>query len=191
MLSITDIQRCDGSAEGARGREDLALVARARRGDPRAFEALVAHYQTPLLNMTARMVGDTDAAHDIVQEAFLKVFRRIDGFRGDASFATWLFRIAVNEANSHLRSERRRRQRQERYSAQQVQPAGGDDSELIALMQELPEKQRAALALFYVQELSLTEIAQAMDAAVGTVKSWLSRGRRRLRNLARERGLLL
>jgi len=190
MLSITDIQRCDGGAEQTRGQEDLALVARARQGDPRAFEALVAHYQTPLLNMTARMVGDTDAAHDIVQEAFLKVFRRLDSFRGDASFATWLYRIAVNEANSYLRRERRRRQRQERYSARQTTATSRDDSELITLMQELPEKQRAALALFYVQELSLNEIARAMDAAVGTVKSWLSRGRQRLRDLARERGLL-
>jgi RNA polymerase sigma-70 factor, ECF subfamily len=177
----------------AHGEADL--VARARRGDQRAFEALVGRYSRSVLNVAYRIVSDRDAAQDVAQEALVGAFRRLDRFRGDASFGTWLYRITVNQARMHVRSESRRRTHVERLGqVETTHTTLGDPPDeggpLTELMRELPEKQRVALALFYLDELSLQEIAQAAGAPVGTVKAWLSRGRDNLRRLADERGLL-
>jgi RNA polymerase sigma-70 factor (ECF subfamily) len=174
---------------------EAALVARAQRGDHQAFEALVRQHQNSVVNVARRIVGDSEAAQDVAQEAFIKAYRQLHRFRGDAAFATWLYSITVNEARAHLRSQKRRQARWEKErdlaaAETQVRTPDHQAEPLLALMQELPEKQRAALALFYLEELSLNEIAQASGAPTGTVKAWLSRGRERLRQLAVERGLL-
>jgi len=174
---------------------EAALVARAREGDRQAFEGLVRRYKDRVLNLARRIVCDADAAQDVAQETFIKAYQQLHRFRGEAQFSTWLYRIAVNEARGHLRAERRRRARWQRHRLLEVaRPAASEAVEqagvLVELMQELPEKQRIALALFYLQELSVNEIAQAAGAPTGTVKSWLSRGRERLRQLAQDRGLL-
>jgi len=174
---------------------EAALVARAREGDRQAFEGLVRRYKDRVLNLARRIVCDADAAQDVAQETFIKAYQQLHRFRGEAQFSTWLYCIAVNEARGHLRAERRRRARWQRHRLLEVaRPAASEAVEqagvLVELMQELPEKQRIALALFYLQELSVNEIAQAAGAPTGTVKSWLSRGRERLRQLAQDRGLL-
>ena len=171
------------------------LVARARQGDPRAFEALVSRHMRGVLNLAYRIVSDRDAAEDVAQESLINAYRQLPRFRGDAGFATWLYRITVNEARMHLRSAKRRQARTEKLGlwespgaeTTEIAEEGGP---LTELLQELPEKQRVALALFYLQELSLQEIADAAGAPTGTVKAWLSRGRTRLRELAEERKLL-
>jgi len=178
---------------GANG--EGALVARARGGDPRAFEVLVRTHKDSVVNVARRIVGDSDAAQDVAQDAFIKAYRELRRFRGRSSFATWMYGITVNEARMHLRSQRRRQARWEKQAALEAHPAGAERPDasaepLLALLQELPEKHRVALSLFYLQELSLAEIAQAAGAPEGTVKAWLSRGREQLRQLARERGLL-
>ncbi|GAF70282.1 unnamed protein product, partial [marine sediment metagenome] len=169
--------------------------ARAKTGDHHAFEVLVRGFKDRVLNLARRIVSDPDAAQDVAQETFIKAYQQLPRFRGDAKFATWLYRIAVNEARGHLRAQRRRHARWEKQGAlEATQPvpaeAGEQAGPIVALLQELPEKQRVALALFYLQELSVAEIAQAVRAPTGTVKAWLSRGRQRLRELAQERGLL-
>ena len=185
------------SSATARGTasEEAGLVARARTGDHRAFEALVRQHKDSVLNLARRMVGDADAAQDVAQEAFIKAYQQLHRFRADARFSTWLYSIAVNEGRVYLRSQRRRQARHERHaemdrSQPDAREPEGESGPLVALLQELPEKHRAAMALFYLQELSLAEIAQAAGAPTGTVKAWLSRGRERLRRLAEERGLL-
>ncbi len=174
---------------------EMALVARARTGDHHAFEVLVREYRDRVLNLARRIVSDADAAQDVAQETFIKAYQQLPRFRGKSKFGTWLYRIAVNEARGHLRARRRRQARWEKQATlQTVQPmpaeAGEQAGPIVGLLQELPEKQRVALALFYLQELSVAEIAQAVRAPTGTVKAWLSRGRQRLRELAQERGLL-
>ncbi len=174
---------------------DAVLVARATRGDHSAFETLVRRYQDRVLNLARRIVTDADAAADVTQEAFIKAYQQLHRFRGEARFSTWLYRITVNEARTYLRTQRRRRARWEKYGRREasepvVMKAAEQAGPLVALLQELPEKQRVALALFYLQELSVAEIAQAAGAPTGTVKARLSRGRERLRRLAHERGLL-
>ena len=174
---------------------EAALVHRARKGDHHAFEALVRRHKDSVLNVARRIVGDPDASEDVAQETFIKAYQHLHRFRRDAKFSTWLYRIAVNEARTYLRAQRRRRARWEKQrSLDRPRPAPEDPGEeggpLVALLQEVPDKHRAALALFYLQELSLIEIADALGAPTGTVKAWLSRGRDRLRWLAKERGLL-
>ena len=172
---------------------EAALVERAQRGDHTAFEALVRTYQNRVLNLARRIVADADAAQDVAQEAFIKAYRHLPRFHGKAKFATWLYRITVNEARGYLRAQKRRQSRWAKHQALAIQPtakAGERAEPLVALLQELPHKQRVALALFYLQELSVAEIAEAAGAPIGTVKAWLSRGRERLRELARERGLM-
>ena len=174
---------------------EMALVARAKTGDHNAFEILVREYRDRVLNVAWRIVSDADAAQDVAQETFIKAYQQLPRFRGKSKFGTWLYRIAVNEARAHLRAQHRRQARWEKQgaleAAQPVPPEVGEQAgPIVALLQELPEKQRIALALFYLQELSVAEIAQAVRAPTGTVKAWLSRGRQRLRELAQERGLL-
>ena len=179
---------------------EAALAARAQRGDQGAFEALVRRHQSSVLNIAWRIVGDPEGAQDVAQEAFVKAYRELHRFRGEAAFGTWLYRITVNEARLYLRSQRRRQVRWERQrdevAREAALPQASTEDEvadgmgpLVALLQELPEKQRGALALFYLQELSVEQIAQAVGAPSGTVKAWLSRGRDKLRRLAQERGL--
>jgi RNA polymerase sigma-70 factor, ECF subfamily len=178
----------------AEDRGEHALVARARSGDHQAFECLVQAQKDSVLNVARRIVGDLDAAQDVAQETFIKAYRELRRFGGRSSFATWVYGIAVNEARMYLRSQRRRQarwQKQASWEAQGSQERTDESSEaIVALLQELPEKHRVAVALFYLEELSLAEIAQAAGAPEGTVKAWLSRGREQLRQLARERGLL-
>ena len=174
---------------------EMALVALARQGDHHAFEALVRQYRDRVLNLARRIVSDADAAQDVAQETFIKAYQQLPRFRGKSTFGTWLYRIAVNEARGHLRARRRRQARREKQGMlEAAQPMPAEPAEqagpIVALLQELPEKQRIALALFYLQELSVAEIARAVRAPTGTVKAWLSRGRQRLRELAQERGLL-
>lgn len=169
-----------------------ALVAQAKQGDPQAFDELVYRHQQAVLNLARRIVADSDAAQDILQEVIIKAYRGLAHFREDASFATWLYRITINETRAYLRREKRRAH----WQAQAYQREHGagtpahDEGPLLLLLQELPEKQRITLSLFYLQELSLAEVAAAMGAPVGSVKAWLSLGRQKLRALALERKLL-
>jgi RNA polymerase sigma-70 factor (ECF subfamily) len=178
----------------ARPAPEAALVAHAQRGDANAFETLVRQHKDSVLNLARRMVADRDAAEDIAQETFIKAYRQLHRFRGESSFATWLYRITVNEARQYLRAHHRRTARWERQrdlaaAERPADPSEGDTVPLIVLLQELSKDQREALALFYLRELSVEEIARALGAPVGTIKARLSRGRERLRELAKERGL--
>lgn len=174
---------------------EASLVARARDGDHQAFELLVRRYKDRVLNLARRIVCDADAAQDVAQEAFIKAYQALGRLRGEAHFASWLYRIAVNQAREHLRAERRRKARWERQrvlAVGQAAPSAGmvEMGPVVELLLELPEEQRIALALFYLRELSVKEIAGATGAPEGTVKAWLSRGRERLRKLAQDRGVL-
>ena len=191
MLRIADYLSF-GEIEKSHHSLDAALVVQAKQGDPHAFDELVYRHQEAVMNLARRIVADTDAAQDILQEVIIKAYRSLERFRGEASFATWLYRIAINETRAHLRREKRRAHGHEQL-AERLQGTGHadvDDGPLMLLLQELPEKHRVTLALFYLQELSLAEIARTMGAPLGTVKAWLSRGRKKLRELALERKLL-
>lgn len=173
---------------------DLALVAQVQQGDKRAFDVLVARYQHRIIKLVSRFVRDRDEAMDVAQDAFIKAYRAMPGFRGDSAFYTWLYRIAINTAKNHLASLARRPREAE------VTDADGEEIGVEELQRddETPEKTlqveqmkqiifetieglapdlRTAILLREMDGLSYEEIAQAMDCPVGTVRSRIFRAR--------------
>jgi len=178
--------------------DDGPLLSRARGGDLDAFNALVERYQGLVYNVCLRMLGEAAAAEDAAQETFLSAYRALERFRG-GSFRAWLLRIAANLCYDELR-RRRRRPLPLEAAAAVLAPAEQSphqaylQGELAAHIQRglasLPPDQRLALVLRDVQGLSYEEVAQAMRVSLGTVKSRIARGRARLRDYLKARGVL-
>ncbi|HLW74046.1 MAG TPA: RNA polymerase sigma factor RpoE [Gammaproteobacteria bacterium] len=173
---------------------DQMLVARVQRGDKAAFDVLVRKYQHKIVKLVTRYVHDSTEALDVAQEAFIKAYRAIHGFRGDSAFYTWLYRIAINTAKNHLVAEGRRPlehgvdlQDPEQYEVQ-ARLRDVDTPERLLLtdeiqrtvetaIAELPEDLRTAIVLRELEGLSYEEIAEAMSCPVGTVRSRIFRAR--------------
>lgn len=173
---------------------DAQLVERAKGGDPKAFEMLVVKYQRRVERLIGRMVRDADLVQDIAQESFIRAYRALGNFRGDAQFYTWLYKIAVNTAKNHLVSKGRRPPTDDIDASDAVQYDGGtwlrdvDTPEQELARQEiertvaetveaLPEELRIAITLREVDGLSYEEIAQTMGCPIGTVRSRIFRAR--------------
>jgi RNA polymerase sigma-70 factor (ECF subfamily) len=177
---------------------DLQLVERTLAGDQRAFELLVIKYQRRIERLIARMVRDVDLVPDIAQETFIRAYRALHQFRGDAQFYTWLYRIAVNTAKKSLVDLKRN------PVVTESALRGGDDEdetsrlgyELISeetpetvlaaqeiaaavnsAMEALPEDLRQAVTLREIEGLSYEEIASVMGCPIGTVRSRIFRAR--------------
>jgi RNA polymerase sigma-70 factor (ECF subfamily) len=187
--------------------EELRFVEAARRGDVESFNALVRLYEGRVYNLCYRMLGDADSAADAAQEAFLSAFRNLRAFRG-GSFRSWLLRIATNACYDALRARKRRpavsldAHADDEDDASPLQlPDTAESPDDAALRRELagaiqhglaslPEDQRAVVILSDIEGLSYEEIAVVTGANLGTVKSRLSRGRARLREVLRAGELL-
>ncbi len=173
---------------------DQELVARAQAGDRRAFDLLVLKYQQKVAGLIGRYLRDPNEVQDVAQEAFIKAYRALAGFRGESAFYTWLYRIAINAAKNHLASRGRRppRDDMEMEVAEQLESGGrlremGTPenhllSEEIAqtvqrALDDLPEELRTAIVLRELEGLSYEEIAEAMDCPIGTVRSRIFRAR--------------
>lgn len=178
---------------------DLRLVERTVAGDQRAYELLVIKYQRRIERLVARMVRDTDLVADITQETFLRAYRALHQFRGEAQFYTWLYRIAVNTAKKALVDMKRNPVVTEsalRGSSDSEDETSFLDRELIsdetpetvlaaqeiaaavnAAMEALPEDLRQAVTLREIEGLSYEEIAVAMECPIGTVRSRIFRAR--------------
>jgi RNA polymerase sigma-70 factor (ECF subfamily) len=174
---------------------DQQLVERAQRGDKRAFELLVLKYQRKLGRLLSRFVRDAAEVEDVTQEAFIKAYRALPGFRGESAFYTWLYRIGINTAKNYLVALGRRaptttgfdNEEAEGFEdAEQLRDANTPESELegkeIAAtvnraMNALPEDLRTAITLREIEGLSYEEIANVMNCPVGTVRSRIFRAR--------------
>ena len=173
---------------------DQKLVARVQKGDKTAFDLLARKYQHKLAKLIARYVRDRREVEDVTQEALIKAYRAIGGFRGESAFYTWLYRIAVNTAKNYLDSLGRRPPN----SDMEVEGAELIDSgdslrdqatpertlltdEIAAtvnrVVESLPEDLRTAITLREIDGLSYEEIAQVMDCPIGTVRSRIFRAR--------------
>ena len=176
------------------GRSDLELVERAQRGERAAFDVLVLRYQHKVMKLVMRYIRDAMEAEDVAQEAFIKAYRALPGFRGDSAFYTWLYRIAINAAKNTLVSGKRRPldynldlQDPERHGLHaRLQDDATPEHLLLteeirttvdAAMAELPEDLRTAIVMRELDGLSYEEIATAMDCPVGTVRSRIFRAR--------------
>jgi RNA polymerase sigma-70 factor (ECF subfamily) len=177
------------------------LVQRTLAGEQRAFELLVIKYQRRVERLIGRMVRDVDLVPDIAQETFIRAYRALGQFRGDAQFYTWLYRIAVNTAKKQLMELKRDPLifQSQMKSADDDETSGSDrelnpnvaDSEtpeaifaskeiaeaVNAAMDALPEELRMAITLREIEGLSYEEIAQALDCPIGTVRSRIFRAR--------------
>ena len=172
---------------------DEQLVLRAQKGEALAFELLVRKYQHKTIQLVSRLVGEADAP-DVAQEAFVKVYRALPGFRGQSAFYTWLYRIAVNTAKNHLvaRSRRPANQDIDVADAEHTSYAAGlcdsdtpesnllaDEirNEVTAVIRKLPPDLRQAIILREFEGLSYEEIAEVMNCPIGTVRSRIFRAR--------------
>lgn len=173
---------------------DQQLVDRVKQGDKRAYDVLVIKYQHRILGLVGGYVSDFQEVQDVTQEAFIKAYRALDKFRGDSSFYTWLYRIAVNTAKNHLVSKGRRLPESDIdvHDADFLETATSlrvvdtpernlyrDQIEQVIhdVIQRLPDELRTAVMLREFDGLSYEEIADVMDCPVGTVRSRIFRAR--------------
>ncbi|HNW93827.1 MAG TPA: sigma-70 family RNA polymerase sigma factor [bacterium] len=186
----------------------IAMVAAAQRGDREAFNALVRRYQQEVFGISLHFFRDRDEALDATQDVFLQVYRKLDQFRGDAKFGTWLYRVTVNTCRNRYASAQSRRKHEvvltngpdedngngedplARLPSPEPTPENiamdGDLSrEIDAALAQLPESQRMMILLCDYRDFSYEEIAAAMECSLSVVKTGIHRGRLKLRELLR------
>ena len=177
-------------------RSDRELIRECRKGSKDAFRVLVERYQRKILAVSVGMLHNQDDAKEVTQEAFVKAYRNLDGFKGESSFYTWLYRIVVN-----LAIDRRRRDKRHGTVALEDRPGGGEDLEadlpaqrlsdpyqqaksrelggrIRRAIDELTPDQKAVILLREVEGLSYDEISQVMQCPKGTVMSRLHYARK-------------
>lgn len=176
---------------------DAMLVERTVAGDQKAFELLVIKYERRIQRLIGRMVRDVDLVEDIAQETFIRAYRALAQFRGEAQFYTWLYRIAVNTAKKALMELKRNPTVSENSfksdDDDETSPleneltssetpesllAGKEIAQMVnTAMEALPEELRQAITLREIEGLSYEEIAEAMNCPIGTVRSRIFRAR--------------
>ncbi|MCG8449981.1 MAG: sigma-70 family RNA polymerase sigma factor [Pirellulales bacterium] len=178
--------------------DDAQLVAAARRGDREAFGALVERYQDRVYNTLLRVLGSRDDALDVVQDALVQAYVKLDSFRGDARFYTWLYRIAMNLALSHRRRRRpsvsveemKQRVGDEPMSNQPPPESGCMEQERAAIVEralgELGDEHCQILVLREMESCSYEEISEILELPIGTVRSRLFRARIQLKEKLKE-----
>ncbi len=179
---------------------DLALVRRVQAGDVRAFDQLITKYRERLFAIVYNLTSNREDASDLTQEAFIKAFRSIQNFKGESSFFTWLYRIAINGSLTHLKRSRLRRFFSFENISEEI--AQGELIEVLAdkmhadkplLVKELQEKlnealqrlspnHRTVVVLFEIEGLSHQEIATVMECSEGTVRSRLHYAKQQLQS---------
>lgn len=176
---------------------DSPIVEAIRSGSVRSFSILVDRHRDRAMTLAVRLLGERGEAEEVVQDAFLRAFRGIGGFRGDARFSTWFYRILYNACMTHLRGNNG--PVQEDLPPEEALPAAEEPgvheqleteevrSILMQEMARLPAAYSAALTLLYVQELRYGEIAEVLSVPLGTVKTNIFRGRELLRRRVLER----
>ncbi len=174
---------------------DQQLVERVQRGDKHAFDLLVIKYQRRLGRLLSRFIRDPGEVEDVTQEAFIKAYRALPGFRGDSAFYTWLYRIGINTAKNYLVAQGRRAPTSTEFDAEeaeslepgeQLRDLNTPENQMMSrqvgdvvnqTLEALPEELRTALTLREIEGLSYEEIATAMQCPVGTVRSRIFRAR--------------
>lgn len=181
-------------SEANQTQTDVKLIERVKRGDKSAYDLLVIKYQHKITGLVSRYIRDQDEMLDVVQEAFIKAYRAIPGFRGDSAFYTWLYRIAINTAKNHLVSKARRppatdidiNEGEFQENSVVLRDIGSPEEQLMMselrdviykAIDDLPEELKTAVTLREFEGLSYDEIASVMECPVGTVRSRIFRAR--------------
>jgi RNA polymerase sigma-70 factor (ECF subfamily) len=178
--------------------QEHRLILEALRGNQRAFGSLYARHRHRVQRTIAMRVVCPEETEDLVQLTFLRAFLALPSFRGDAALSTWLLRIAVNVCNTHAQAERARREgypeivAAETAAVRDREPSHAQNPEerlmrmerrqlVVRGIRALPGRYRKAMWLRYVRDRSYLEIGRELRVPMGTVKTWLCRGRRRLK----------
>ncbi len=171
--------------------QERILIARAKAGDTQAFETLVSSYAPFVFNVALRTLGNSAEAEDIAQEAFVRVWRNLKSFRGDAQFKTWLYRIVTNLCYNRLprlKKELSALDPDEQIDLADTTPSIERDlvdvelrAQLHNAIDQLPESYRLLISLRHLQGMSYAEIAKATNLPLGSVKTGIFRARRELR----------
>ena len=172
--------------------DDKHIIERILEGKVRDFALLVQRYQDRAMTLAMRLIGDRPEAEELVQDAFMRAYRSLGQFRGDAQFHTWLYRILYNLCLTRIRRRKGKPDQVDLEDAAEfnVNLAGADERNiqdileaveqkeiLSAEIENLPEKFKTAVTLFYLQEMTYEEIGGIMEIPMGTVKTYLYRGR--------------
>ena len=186
------------------GGREAALIQRCAARDEEACAELVSEHQRMVYQLSLNLLGDHNEALDLSQEVFLRVFRTLQGFRGQSTLRTWIYRIVVNQARNRQRFWRRRHRSQQVSLDEHIRdhgelPAQGDGGSpdrlfgqkqlaerIRTALDQLPFDQKTALVLREIDGLSYEEIGFSLGIAVGTVKSRLARAREALRGQLRD-----
>jgi len=181
--------------------EDSILIERFQNGDKGAFDALVQKHQARAYQYAFRLTRNPDDAADVVADAFVRVYRALQTFKGDSAFTTWLYRI---ETNCFLDMRKKKNARpttsldsalnlgdgEVELQVEDHSPTAQDEAERSQRMsaveeavQKLPEYQKAMIIMYHAESMSYEEIAEALNLPIGTVKSRLNRARLSLRQL--------
>ncbi|MCA9681424.1 MAG: sigma-70 family RNA polymerase sigma factor [Myxococcales bacterium] len=168
---------------------DEILVARAGEGrDNVAFAELVRRHQGKVRGLLLRLTNNPTLADDLAQEVFLRAYRGLVGFEGRARFSTWLYRISYNVFLNHRSRSREHDALPQGFESRAAAPDGELSAarcdlrrDLAAAIAELPERYRAVVTLYYLEDVSYPEIAEVLDLPLGTVKTHLHRAKKMLR----------
>ena len=163
---------------------DEYLVAAARTGDPKAFAMLAERWHGKLLAHAWRLTGDREAARDAAQAGWLEIVRGLPGLQDQRAFAAWAYRIVSRRCARQIGDVARRRQIDEALAREPEVSAAApadDHARLRAAIAALPPDHGSAVALFYLEEMSVAEVAVALNVPAGTVKTRLMHARRKLR----------
>lgn len=180
----------EGSGRAAEGAEDRELVRRAQGGDEAAFRRLVERHGGRAHALALRILRSTSDAEEVAQDAFVRAWRALPGFRGDSAFSSWLYRIVARRAfdRAAVLKGRRAREADIEHAGDLPAAAAGPDPEgrerarrLERLLAELPEVPRTVVTLYYLEDRSVHEVAKTMRMPENTVKTHLSRARAALR----------
>lgn len=167
---------------------DLELVKRSQSGDRDAFSELVRRHQHIVYNVSYRFMRDATSSEDMAQEAFIKAFRLLKGFRGDCSFSTWMYRVTCSVCLTEL-GRRKKRGEVELLPSHAGQtavdpPEPFDVPEMIrGCVTKLSDRYATIITLYYLKGVSYDEIAQALNIPMGTLKTWMFRARKQLKKI--------
>jgi RNA polymerase sigma-70 factor (ECF subfamily) len=188
---------------------EQSLLEKAKAGDVAAFEELIEAYQKKVFNLALRMIGNADDAADLAQEAFIRIYKAISGFKEQSSFSTWVYRITTNVCLDEIRKRKNRKvisldeeihmddsEMKRQVASDAPRPdETAEREELRRIVNDainsLPDEQRTAITLRDLHGMSYEEIARILDCPDGTVKSRINRARQALKNLLSSKRELL